>query len=257
MNPVKRIGLLAGILTAGFSTIFLLPKTPPIKDTRLAAHLPEKFGEWGGKDVAIGDKELTVLAGDTRFERKSYSQRYNSTAPPVEVSIVFSGKDLNNSIHRPETCLTAAGWRFVRLRYHTVPGSGGRPGLPVKEMLCKKPRHDEKGQPVMLPDGKQLEDWMLLYYTFIGHNEITPGHYSRTFIDIRDRVIGGYDQTWAYATFSTKVTGKYVDQGASIGYMTPMSIDQTGDYLAEFINSLTPAVLAPPPKSSNDVASTR
>ena len=254
MKPLSRIGLLTGLVAAGFSTVFLVPEAPPIRDSRLARHLPAVFGDWRGQDVLISPKELKVLANDTGFERKSYEQRYNSSVPAVEVSIVFSGKDLNNSIHRPETCLKTQGWDFVRLRYLNLPATGGGPGLPVKEMLCRRLRLDEQGNPVTLPDGKPLEDWQLLYYTFIGYHTITPGHYARTFSDIRDRVIGGYDQTWAYATFSTIVTGKYAEQGALRESMTPMSIEETGAYLAEFINTLTPSVLAPPPATSTTVA---
>jgi hypothetical protein len=257
MNPCQRIGLLTGLVAAGFSSVLLLPDAPPMRESRLARHLPAKFGEWEGRDVQISDKELEVLANDTGFERKSYQQRYNSTVPGVEVSIVFSGKDLNNSIHRPETCLKTQGWEFVRLRYLNLPGARGGKGLPVKEMLCKRVRRDENKQPVLLENGKPLEDWQLLYYTFIGYQTITPGHYSRTFADIRDRVVGGYDQTWAYATFSTLVTGKYREQGASLGYMTPMSIEETGVYLGDFIRTLTPSVLAPAPNHSNEIAGSR
>ncbi len=250
MNFPKRLLVLASLMAVGFSTVFLLPKVHPMRDSRLGRNLPAKLGEWEGRDVVVGEKELKVLAQDTGFERKSYSQRYDSTALPVEVSIVFSGKDLNNSIHRPETCLKTQGWDFVRLRYLNLPGSG----LPVKEMLCKRVRLNEEGKPVAGRDGKPFEDWQLLYYTFIGHSTITPGHYKRTFADIRDRVAGGYDQTWAYATFSAQITGKYEEQGVYLRGMTPMDIDQTGKYLDDFIGTLMPKVLAPPPGESGGMA---
>lgn len=257
MNLAKRLGILTALVTAGFSTVFLLPKVPPMKESRLSRQLPAKFGEWDGRDLPVSKKELAILARDTGFERKSYSQRYDSTMPPVDVSIVFSGKDLNNSIHRPEICLRAQGWEFVRLRYLNLPGKAGGEGTAVKEMLCKRPRQTKTGEPELLPNGKLLEDWQLVYYTFIGHRKITPGHYDRTVTDIRDRVIGGYDQTWAYATFSTLVTGKYREQGVSTGLITPMTEEETAKYLTEFINTLKPIVVAPPPGSAKEVATTR
>ena len=257
MNPAKRLGLLTALVAAGFSTVFLLPKVPPMKESRLSRQLPVKFGEWEGRDTPVSEKELKVLARDTGFERKSYRQLYDSTMPAVDVSIVFSGKDLNNSIHRPEVCLRAQGWEFVRLRYLTLPGKAGGEATPVKEMLCKRTRQNKDGEPDLLPNGKPLEDWQLLYYTFIGHHKVTPGHYDRTFTDIRDRVVGGYDQTWAYATFSTLVTGKYREQGVSTGLMTPMTEEETGRYLTEFINTLKPAVMAPAPGSGRQATASR
>lgn len=252
MSLAKKILVLTGVLAVGLSTVFFLPETPPMRDTRLARHLPETFGEWRGYDVQVGERELAILAKDTGFERKSYKQRYDSSAQPVEVSVVFSGKDLNNSIHRPETCLKTQGWEFVRLRYITLPDAANGAPLPVKEMLCKRMRLNEDGEPMMSPNGTPSEDWQLLYYTFIGHTTITPGHYSRTFADIRDRVLGGYDQTWAYATFSTPIMGKYSEQGFTLGGTRPLNEEETGQYLADFIGNLTPKVLSDSTGSSSD-----
>jgi hypothetical protein len=249
--------VLAAVAATAFSSVFLLPKVPPMRESRLARHLPETLGEWKGKHVIVGEKELEVLANDTGFERKSYAQPENPRAIPVEVSIVFSGKDLNNSIHRPETCLRTQGWEFVRLRYLNLPGVGSEHGMPVKEMLCRRVRLDPEGKPMMNPAGKPWEDWQLLYYTFIGHTDITPGHYARTFADIRDRVVGGYDQTWAYATFSTLVTGKYAEQGFDLGGTPARDIDQTGQYLADFMGTLMPQVLAPVPGKNGTATAAR
>jgi hypothetical protein len=249
MSPflAKRMLTLALVTATAFSAVFLLPKTPPMRDSRLARHLPAEFSSWTGKGVMVSERELKVLANDTGFERKSYSKSPADLAGSVEVSIVFSGKDLNNSIHRPETCLRTQGWTFERMRFLTVPDLLDGRGLPVKEILCRKKRIDQDGKPILNPKGEPIEDWQLLYYTFIGHTEITPGHYSRTFRDIRDRVLGGYDQTWAYATFSTIVSAKYADQGFNLGATPARDIDQTGEYLASFMRELLPRVIAPPP----------
>ncbi|WP_193210566.1 exosortase-associated EpsI family protein [Luteolibacter marinus] len=257
MNTAKRILVLAGLVTAGFSAVFLLPETPPMHDTRLARHLPEAFGEWRGTPVEVSQQELKVLAKDTTFERYSFEQRYDSTALPVEVSIVFSGKDLNNSIHRPETCLKTQGWDFARMRFLTLPQAAAGGPLPVKEILYKRTRLDANGKPAIAPNGSQLEDWQLIYYTFIGHTTITPGHYGRTFADIRDRVVGGFDQTWAYVTFSARVIGKYEDQGFDLKGANAMNVEETGRYLEDFIGKLTPLILAPPPEETSSVATTR
>ncbi len=42
----------------------------------------------------------------------------------------------------------------------------------------------------------------ITYYFFVGHDQVTNDHLKRTFIDMKDRLIRGMDQRWAYASFS-------------------------------------------------------
>lgn len=245
-TPVLSLWLLAAVLVVGFSASFLIPKAPPMKSSRLATELPAKFGAWEGVRVMVSERELQVLAADTRFERRIYERPFNRTLPSVEASFVFSGKDINNSIHRPEVCLVTQGWNFVRQRDVMISGilPDGE-ALPVRELVCRKNRRDADGELVRLPDGSFLEDWQILYYTFIGAEAITSSHYGRVFHDIRDRLIGGYDQQWAYATFSSLVPGKYAEQGVDVGILEPLDLDGAGEHLADFMRDLLPGLLGP------------
>ena len=52
------------------------------------------------------------------------------------------------------------------------------------------------------------------YYWFIGHDAQTPSHLQRPCVDIRDRVLKGENQQWAYVSvISTirKVLDRWVD----------------------------------------------
>ena len=40
------------------------------------------------------------------------------------------------------------------------------------------------------------------YYYFIGHKSITQDHFARTLTDIKDRLLFGMDQRWAYVSAS-------------------------------------------------------
>jgi hypothetical protein len=40
------------------------------------------------------------------------------------------------------------------------------------------------------------------YYFFVGHDRITNDHLGRTFVDMKDRLIKGMDQRWAYVSAS-------------------------------------------------------
>ena len=235
MNTItKRLYILAALLAVGFSTIWLLPRSESMKPSRLARHLPMKFGSMRGQKEAVTGEELKILAKDTEFERIQYTDLANPERPVVEVSVVFSGKDLNNSIHRPERCLKSQGWNFVKQRKVVVKGAlpdGG--DLPMREIVCDQ---------TITRDGTKIRVMRVQYYTFFGHTVITEDHYGRTLQDMKDRLFKGYDQQWAYATFSMPVTQVYADQGL----MDPskaFTLEQSEELLANFIRALAPLVI--------------
>lgn len=247
-QPFSRLWPLAAVLAVGFSTALLLPEAPEIKSSRLGTVLPARLGPWEGTRVEVSLEESRVLAKDTKFERRIYEQPFDVARPPVEASFVYSGKDMNNSIHRPETCLRTQGWNFVSERYVSIPGilpDGS--GFPVREIICSKIAKDPAtGTPIIRADGSMMHHWQLIYYTFIGADEITPSHYGRALRDVRDRIVGGYDQQWAYATFATQIPGKLRDEGFDILAWDPLDEHATGEYLADFMRELLPTLLAPP-----------
>ena len=232
----RRVYTLTLILAVGFSLIWVLPKSESMKLSCLSRHLPMEFDTMVGQRVQVTGKELQILAKDTEFERTQFANTANPYQPRVEVSVVFSGKDLNNSIHRPERCLRSQGWNFVKER--TVNLANVFPDgsdLPVREIVCKKP--------VMREDGSSFNAMRVQYYTFFGHTGITESHYGRTFIDMKDRLFKGFDQQWAYATFSVPVTQTYVDQGLMEDGPGAFTLEQSEEILEQFIRKLGPLVV--------------
>ena len=236
MNPIhKRLYILAAFMAVGFSMIWLLPKSESMKLSRLARNLPLQFASMEGKRVEVTGKELDILAKDTEFERAQYINKANPYQPAVEVSVVFSGKDLNNSIHRPERCLRSQGWNFTKERKVVIKGAlPDGSDLPFREIVCQ--------QPVKLKNGKTITTMRVQYYTFFGHTAITEDHYGRTLQDMKDRLFKGYDQQWAYATFSMPVTQVYADQGLLKGPGV-FTLEQTEKMLEDFIRQLSPLVI--------------
>ena len=232
---VKRLYILATFLAVGFSMIWLLPKSESMKPSRLARNLPMQFASFQGKKVSVTGKELDILAKDTEFERAGYVNLDDPSQPAVEVSVVFSGKDLNNSIHRPERCLQSQGWNFTKQRKVVLKGAlPDGSDLPFREIVCQ--------QSVKLENGKTIKTMRVQYYTFFGHTAITEDHYGRTLQDMKDRLFKGYDQQWAYATFSMPVTQIYADQGLMEGPGV-FTLEQTEKMLEDFIRQLSPLVV--------------
>ncbi len=208
-----------------------------MKPSRLVRNLPLQFGSMQGRQVAVTGEELKILAKDTIFERASYVNIQNRQQPSIEVSVVFSGKDLNNSIHRPERCLKSQGWNFSKERKVVVKGAmPDGSDMPFREIVCTKP--------VKLPDGRVVNIMRVQYYTFLGHVVITESHYERTLQDMKDRLFKGYDQQWAYATFSMPVTKFEADQGFSRAQgWGVFTLEESEEMLENFIRQLSPLVI--------------
>lgn len=200
-----RLWLLAGFLGLLLGSAGLLPEHDEIKPSMLATELPISINNLTSEESQVGDRERKILAKDTEFERRVYFDRSDHSVPSVEVSIVFSGKDMNNSIHRPEVCLRAQGWNFLSESFIELEtGSDLMPKLSMKKIVCEKALYDEAEMLLNL-DGDPVIIKRVFYYTFFGHKKIVAGHFERVWEDIKDRLIGGYDQRWAYATFSTSL----------------------------------------------------
>ena len=232
---VRRLYILAAFLAVGFSIVWILPRSGDMKPSRLMHNLPMAVDGFHGQKTAVTGEELRILAKDTEFVRAQYVNLTKPHAPKLEASVVFSGKDINNSIHRAERCLRSQGWNFLvekKVEFKNALADGS--DLPLRAILCSKL--------VTLKDGREINVQRLQYYTFFGHETITESHYTRTFTDMKDRLFKGYDQQWAYATFSMPVTQVYADQGL-IDSSQALNLEQTEQILEDFIRELAPLVI--------------
>lgn len=276
------------LLSAGFCTVLIVPHSGKRLLTKLKRDLPVNFENWTSQRLTISGKERRELAAGTEFERRQYfdlnqslkyeirdGKLYNNhtgetydkvtseqineiyqETTPVTASIVFSGVDINNSIHRPEVCLRVQGWNFVSERHLVLKGilPNGE-DLPVKEIVAARPRHkrmikpEDGSKPVEDKsyqyeiNGEKIVDMMVQYHTFVGHEVITDGVYRRTWIDIKDRLLKGVDQQWAYVTFSSNVSQHLVDQGIYIPEKHRQDLDQSRKAMQKLIKELMPKML--------------
>ncbi len=212
------------MLLFGLGAIFLLPKQPERPAPGVSSALPEYLGSWYGESALVTDKEKQVLGAETKFDRRVYSDgRGNS----VFVSIVMAGQDMNTSIHRPERCLPAQGYTIIDSNTQQIELSPHP--LTVTRLNTVRPISSSGSPPAM--------ERTLNYYWFIGCSETTASHTVRNFIDIRDRLIKGYNQPWAYVTVSCTITKGRV--------MFGLSEKETDALLHEFLKKLVPAIEKP------------
>jgi EpsI family protein len=221
----KRLFGVELLLVAGLSTVFLLPQAPKTKPAGISLKLPIWVGNWIGDDAAITQRELEVLAKDTQFARKVYTSPEGDT---IFVSIILSGDDMTTSIHRPERCLPAQGWSLLNTSQRTITLPNSVP-LRTTRLSNVREMRAKDNQRFLLPN--------LTYYWFVGYNQTTPSHFTRTMLDLRDRIMGGYNQRWAYVTVAATVT-----QGIARPERTET---ETGAMIESFIRELVPRLTKP------------
>jgi EpsI family protein len=189
----RRLFAVELALILGLSSVFFLPKAPATSPVGIALNLPIWVGDWLGEDTAITARELEVLAKDTQFARKIYT---SPAGDKIFVSIVLSGDDMTSSIHRPERCLPAQGWNLQQSSGRTVPLS------PVDSLSATRLSSIR----LVDSESRRIAVENLTYYWFVGYSDITPSHFTRTILDLRDRILHGYNQRWAYVTVAATVT---------------------------------------------------
>jgi len=192
--------LLGGLL----STVHLLPEAGEMAESAVKMDLPLKAGDWEMRSIPASAQEQATLAADTRFAKAiCLSPREGEvdlatgmTIPDrVDLSIVLSGHDLNNSIHRPERCMPAQG--------HVIGSSSNVIlELPNERKITARRLLTVQSIPTNEERTEYASFNCVTYYFFVGHHRITQDHLVRTLWDMKDRLVLGMDQRWAYVSAS-------------------------------------------------------
>jgi hypothetical protein len=192
--------LLGGLL----STVHLLPKAGEMATSAVNMDLPSNSGDWTMRSIPASELELKILAEDTRFSKAVCLRprkgevdlaSYEAVPDRIDLSVVLSGHDLNNSIHRPERCMPSQG--------HVI-GSSSNVGikLPNGRKITVRRLLSVQSIPINEACTEYASYKCVTYYFFVGHDSITQDHVKRTLIDMKDRLMRGMDQRWAYVSAS-------------------------------------------------------
>lgn len=201
---MKRvIWLLPLIIGAGLSLIYLLPEPRDTLPSAVSMELPRNLMTWHLEHKPPSKDEIGALGIGTEFSKAiclrgrsgEYSLDGYAIPDRIDLSIVLSGSDMNTSIHRPERCLPAQG-HLIRESYPVKLNlPNGRKITAQRLKSTQLMKNPETGEVTA-----ELES--LTYYFFIGHDHITHDHYERTYIDIKERLLRGGEQRWAYVSAS-------------------------------------------------------
>jgi hypothetical protein len=213
---MKRGLILLGVLVGGLSAVFLLPDFKTT-DSALAMTIPEQLGAWSFKEGEPSQQERDTLAKDTKFARaacarsRSGSTSFFDTGPKdhAQFSVVMSGIDLANSIHRPERCMPAQGHEIYGSGITTIDVPGGKK-VPARRLLSvQEVPTDSSGKNIVRMEA-------VTYYFFVGSEQITENHTKRTLIDIKDRLLKGEAQRWGYISVTMWFNGDHGDRNPEL-----------------------------------------
>jgi hypothetical protein len=199
-------------LALGLGLVFLLPHRGTMAETSLSKtqinietnEPPISWGEWSGQKSIPSKKEKEILANDTNFIKGDYTcdnlpliedAKGQLFRVPLNLSIVISGHDINNSIHRPERCLVAQGHNSLASLPDSITTPDGRK-VNVQRITTNFPIAPAKEGDIPFPIG------FVSYYFFVGHRHITHSHWERILIDMKDRLLRGTDQQWSFVMVS-------------------------------------------------------
>jgi len=220
----KRLGILFAVLLIGMGSVYLLPHQLGFQPQGVTLDLPKMVGGWYGRDLQVSAEERSVLGEDkgTEFARKSYR---NGVGYEIVASIVLSGEDMSRSIHRPERCMPAQGYTVIDKRSEPV-------AVPERGVLHATRLQNVRNVPV--EGGPSTPVYNVTYYWFVGHTDTTGSHIWRTWLDMKDRLVHGYNQRWAYIT----VAGQ-LPPGAENNPKAARVIDE---WMKDFIKQLLPKI---------------
>lgn len=192
--------LLGGLL----ATVHLLPEAGEMAESAVNMDLPAMAGTWNLRPQSVSEDELAILAADTTFSkaiclraREGEIDLASGMSIPdrIDISVVLSGHDLNNSIHRPERCMPSQG--------HVI-GSSSNADMELPNGRKFRTRRLLSVQSI--PTNEERTEFVsyncVTYYFFVGHDSITQDHLKRTLVDMKDRLMHGMDQRWAYVSAS-------------------------------------------------------
>ncbi len=182
---------------------------------RLEIVLPSRLRQYTSTNIPPTDIEVETLPKDTTFGRRMYQ---SPAGHEILLSVVMMGVD-RTSIHKPEFCLEAQGWRIISRETTSVPIASPHPyELPVRKFVTSLVTSDADGKPAQMSG--------VYVFWFVSAERITASHGGRIGYLTWDLLRTGVMPRWAYVScFAVCPTGQE---------------DATFDRLRNFITAATP-----------------
>ena len=134
---------------------------------------------------------MGYLPKDTSFVERCYTSPDDS--PGIYATVILMGAD-RTSIHRPEYCLAGQGFSCDEKKVVEIPVGGSKPyQLPVAKWKVSRL--------VQQPDGQNVKISGIYVFWFVADNEQTTGNVQFQCYLVRDLLLKGVLQRWAYISY--------------------------------------------------------
>ncbi len=155
---------------------------PPVR-------LPDWVLNYVGEDLEVSEVELEALPEDTTITRRRYKHPNGFF---IDLTVVLMGLD-RTSIHKPQFCLTGAGFHIEETTPTTIqmhqPVAQALPAMRLKTLRRFQ--------------GQEYSG--LLYYWFVDDQHVTSSHSERMWLMVKDLFTKGRLQRWASISVSSIV----------------------------------------------------
>jgi hypothetical protein len=167
-------------------------KAVPIpRSLAMKIDLPEHVLDFTSTNVPESEIELGYFPKDTSFAERCYTSPDNS--PGIYATVILMGAD-RTSIHRPEYCLVGQGFSCDEKKVVDIPVEGPKPyQLPVSKWKISRSAQQPGGQNVKISG--------VYVFWFVADNEQTTGNVQFQCYLVRDLLLKGILQRWAYISY--------------------------------------------------------
>lgn len=174
-------------------------KTSPLPESKnLLVELPADVPGFVSTNIETPEIVIETLPKDTSFGQRLYQSEDKSFG--VSVNVVLMGAD-RTSLHKPEFCLTGAGWNIDTQEVTSIPME--RPvkyDLPVQKFMVTRQFQDQ---------GRVIDVRGIYVFWFVADDRIAARHWQRMWDMGKEMMKTGVLQRWAYVTyFSTCMPGQ-------------------------------------------------
>jgi len=165
--------------------------TPIPGSVAMNIDLPANVLDFTSTNVPESEVELGYFPKDTSYVQRWYTSPDDLSG--ISATIVLMGAD-RTSIHRPEYCLVGQGFTCDEKTVVDIPVEGPQPyALPVSKW--KVSRLVEK------PGGQTAKLSGVYVFWFVADNERTTGNVQFQCYLVRDLLLKGILQRWAYISY--------------------------------------------------------
>ena len=195
-NAIGRSVIVLLLVSTTIAFCMLFPNAAENSAAGMVLRLPgrEEVPGYLGFERPISKEEKKWLPEDTGIKKMLYvptasraSNEAEAAEAGISVSLILSGMD-RRSLHRPEVCLRAQGWRIAGKETVTLSVAGQ--DLKVMDFTLLRKVNEE--------DGSVRNVRAHYVYWWIGASRSTPSDFERILYTVLDNMFRNVNNRWGY-----------------------------------------------------------